>query len=284
MRAWIALAAVALPLSAALAQEVQVRRGIQPVQAGPTQLGPGALSNDPSAAAAQQARSGRLEEEIRRLTGRIEELEYQQQQVQVRLDKLVGDVDRRLTAVEGGSPPPAPIEPEPQAAVEPRASAGTPPPGTAAADARQGRILGTIPPGAVARLPRPDPSRLGYDGALSMLQAGRYPEAEQAFTAFIEENPKDPKASTAAYWIAESYYARKDYRDAAAAFARNYKAYGPDAPKAPDNLLKMGMTLAALGEKDKACQTFAELAKRHGNASTAVKQALGRERGVAGCS
>ena len=59
---------------------------------------------------------------------------------------------------------------------------------------------------------------------------------------------------------------------------------GQEAPRAADNLLKLGMSLAAMGERDKACQTFAELAKRHPNASAPIRQALSRERTAAGCS
>ena len=66
-------------------------------------------------------------------------------------------------------------------------------------------------------------------------------------------------------------------------FARNYRTYGQDAPRAPDNLLKLGMALAAMGDRDKACQTFAELGKRHPNASAPIRQALSREKTAAGC-
>ena len=56
---------------------------------------------------------------------------------------------------------------------------------------------------------------------------------------------------------------RKDYADRGPAFARNYRTYGQDARHGAGQLLKLGMSLAAMGERDKACQTFAELAKRH---------------------
>lgn len=273
-----ALLTLLLTTLPAAAQDVQVRRGMQPIQGGPAQLGPGQLGSDPSAAAAEQARVGGLEEEIRRLTGRIEELEYQQQQLVDRVDKLVGDVDRRLSAVEGAGPA-SPAE-TPSGTAAPSSVA---PPPSNAGNSRQGGVLGTIPPDAVARLPPPEASELGYDGGLSMLQAGRYGEAEQAFQAFIERNPEDPKVPTAAYWIAEGHYVQRDYQAAAAAFARNYRTYGPEAPRAPDNLLKLGMSLAAVGDTSRACQTFSELGRRHGNASAAVRQALARERDAAGC-
>ena len=123
----------------------------------------------------------------------------------------------------------------------------------------------------------------GYETALALVQAKRYEEARDAFKSFIQSRPKDPHASTAAYLVADTYYVEGDYAAAAAGFARNYKTYGPEAPQAPDNLLKLGVSLARLGQKDKACQTFAALAKRHPGAPTAVKQALARERASTGC-
>ena len=96
--------------------------------------------------------------------------------------------------------------------------------------------------------------------------------------------PDDARAPTASYWLGETYFFRKDYPTAASVFARNYRTYGEVAPRAPDNLLKLGMSLAAMGDRDKACQTFAELAKRHPNAPAPIRQALSREKSAAGCN
>ena len=68
----------------------------------------------------------------------------------------------------------------------------------------------------------------------------------------------------------------RDYAAAAAAFARNYRLYGKDDTKAPDNLLKLGMSLQALQETDKACRTYAELAEEFPNAPAHIQQALAR--------
>ena len=157
------------------------------------------------------------------------------------------------------------------------------------AAAAQGHVLGAIPRDLALNPPTPPPTPpgavdVGYEGAQRLLQAGRWTEAQQAFQAFLDKNPKDPRAANAAYWLGETYYVSKDYQNAAAVFARNYKTYGADSQKAPDNLLKLGMSLSALGQKDKACVAFAELTKRHPNAPTPVKQTLARERATAGCT
>jgi tol-pal system protein YbgF len=243
--------------------------------------------------AALEARIQQLEEDIRRLTGRVEELEYQQGQLTTRLEKLVGAVDERLRTVE--SAPAAPAREEPPQAVQahepaPGAQARAPAPDVEPdASAQRGYVLGTIPRDAArgaptATAPAQSGSETGYDGALKLLQAGRWPEAEKAFQDFLENNPSDSRASAAAYWLGETYYFRKDYKNAAAAFARNYRTYGPEAPRAPDNLLKLGMSLRALGDREKACQTYAELAKRHPNAPMPVRQTLTRERSAAECA
>ena len=137
--------------------------------------------------------------------------------------------------------------------------------------------------GQQARL-EPEGADAAYKGALDLLQAGNWADAEQSFTSFVKDYPDDARAPTASYWLGETYFFRKDYPTAASVFARNYRTYGQDAPRAPDNLLKLGMSLAAMGDRDKACQTFGELAKRHPNAPAPIQQALSREKTAAGCN
>jgi tol-pal system protein YbgF len=257
--------------------------------------------------AALEVRIARLEEELRRLTGRIEEVEYGQRQLAARMDRLVADLDARLPAAAadpGSVAPPAGLPPSQQAAAPPALETPEPPVSGIEPDAaaRQGYVLGTIPedalrgqpaprvpelpaptPGAQARL-QPQGADAGYQGALDLLQAGKWADAEQAFASFVQEHPDDPRAPNASYWLGETYFFRKDYPTAAAVFARNYRTYGETGPRAPDNLLKLGMALAAMGDRDRACQTFAELAKRHANAPAPVRQALSRERSAAGCN
>ena len=81
----------------------------------------------------------------------------------------------------------------------------------------------------------------------------------------------------------ETFYTRGQYADAAATFARNYRQYGAEAERAPENLLKLGMSLAALGDAEKACASYDELERRFPDAGTAVRQTLERERRSAGC-
>jgi tol-pal system protein YbgF len=254
-----------------------------------------------------EVRLARLEEELRQLTGRIEQLEFGQRALEGRLDQLIRDLDQRLLALEGegggaaaqGQGPAtrqalAPADPGTRGQV---AGAGEEAiPGGADAPADEG-TLGVVPQSALLGLPRPEPGAVAtpprttnlppqqqYDAAMQLLRAGDYAGAEGGLQLFLELNPEHALAPNAAYWLAETHYVRKSYAAAAAAFARNYRVYGKDDTKAPDNLLKLGMSLQGLQETDKACRTFAELAKEFPNAPAHIQQALARERDRAECA
>ncbi len=269
------------------------------------------LQESPTRTAALEVRLARLEEQLRRLTGRIEEVEHAQRQMAARLDRLTAQPGEAAapapttTAPTPLTPAPTPV-PRQQATVSAPARPATPAPSVEPdMAARKGYVLGTIPEEALRGQPaptQPDPpapapsgatqqARLqpqgadaGYQAGLDLLQTGKWADAEQAFSGFVQSYPDDPRAPTASYWLGETHMLRKDYQGAAAVFARNYRTYGESAPRAADNLLKLGMALAAMGDRDRACQSFAELAKRHPNASAPIRQALSRERAAAGCS
>ena len=157
--------------------------------------------------------------------------------------------------------------------------------------------LGSVPQSALLDLPRPEPGSIApppqttslppqqqYDSAMQLLRAGDYAGAEGGLQLFLELNPDHALAPNAAYWLAETHYVRKNYAAAAAAFARNYRVYGKDDTKAPDNLLKLGMSLGGLQETDKACRTYDELATEFPNAPAHIQQAMVRERTRADCA
>ena len=256
-----------------------------------------AQTNNPAQRAQYEVRLSQLEEELRRLTGRIEQLEFSQRNLEGRFDRLVGDLDERLLSLEQGGPAGAATEapvPRSTPGIEPpTARAMAPPP---ALPPSQG-TLGQIPQSAVTALPRPDPATIPqpaatrdlppqqqYDAAMELLRAGDYAGAERGLQLFLDLNPDHALASNAAYWLAETLYVRKNYAAAAAAFARNYRTYGRTAAKAPDNLLKLGMSLEGLGEKDQACLSYSELDKEFPDAPVHIQQALARERARAECA
>jgi tol-pal system protein YbgF len=87
----------------------------------------------------------------------------------------------------------------------------------------------------------------------------------------------------ATYWLGESYLQRSRYREAAEQFL-NLSAEHPNAPKAPDALLKLGMALNGLGARDRACAVFAELDRKYPQAPAPVRQGSEREQKRNKCS
>ena len=243
-----------------------------------------------------EVRLAQLEEEIRRLTGRVEQLEFGQRALGERIDRLVRDLDQRLLALEGnaGGGAGAAATPERTAPLAPATEDDAS--GSDIAAGAEG-TLGSVPQSALSDLPRPDPGSIApppaianlspqqqYDTAMQLLRAGDYSGAEGGLQLFLDLNPEHALAPNAAYWLAETHYVRKSYAAAAAAFARNYRVYGKDDTKAADNLLKLGMSLGSLQESDKACRTYDELATEFPNAPVHIQQALARERERAGCA
>ena len=98
-----------------------------------------------------------------------------------------------------------------------------------------------------------------------------------ALRAFINQHPDNPLAGNAKYWLGETYYVRQDFQQAAVTFAEAYQEF-PNNSKAPDNLLKLGMSLAALGRKSDACGTYAEVLKRYPEAAVTVTRRTKQER------
>jgi tol-pal system protein YbgF len=132
-------------------------------------------------------------------------------------------------------------------------------------------------------------AHLGGASAQSLYQQGYgallqkdYAGAEGAFRELVEAYPNDPLAGDAQYWIGETYYVRGQYKNAADAFLSGYKKY-KSGQKAPDTLLKLGMSLAELGQKEAACSTFDELKAKFPKAPEAVSDEAKAWRKKAGC-
>ena len=110
-----------------------------------------------------------------------------------------------------------------------------------------------------------------YEFATSFLKVGDYSTAERAFREFVLSNPENELAGSAQYWYGETFRIRQLYSDAATAYLDGYQNY-PKSKKAPDNLLKLGMTMVQLGEKDQGCKMILGLKKEYPKASKSVLQ------------
>lgn len=232
-----------------------------------------------------QAQIDQLQSQIRDLTGQIQVLGHNLDELKDQLNRLSNDVDMRFSQ----------LQPTPPSTTAPPAPAKA---GSAAAPVRQAQpslgpaphTLGTLPaappsaaPGAAAagNLP-PGSAEDQYNYAMGLLKQANYPAAEQAMREFVQRWPKDPLAGNAQYWLGETFYVRGDYTNAATAFAQGYEKY-PRGAKAPDDLLKLGMSLANLKQKADACHAYAHLEHDFPHASQAMKERLADEKKRAGC-
>jgi tol-pal system protein YbgF len=258
-------------------------------------------------------RLDRLEAQIRQLTGMVEQLQYRNQQLEAQLrgmqpggtqqDPRIGDAGARGAArpmprVENLPPPPSPSPPaatpgrrgdafdptqHPNAPGAPHAlgtisggGAGAPydvaaaaPPGPSPRYPNTGgAVAATLPPSQTPR----DEFDLGYGYVLRK----DYALAEDTLRAFLSKYPSDPLTGEATFWLGESLFQRQRFRDAAEAFLNVTTKHETNA-KAPDALLRLGQSLAALGEKEAACASLGEVLRKFPRASGAVKQGVERE-------
>ena len=151
-----------------------------------------------------------------------------------------------------------------------------------------GNLVGAEPadPDAVASqdLPPPDTSTTDqtasldrnnaadgnqYQSAYEHVLAGNYAAAEAGFADFIATNPDSKKIADANFWLGEAQYSQGKFNESAKTFLNAYKTYGK-SDKAPEMLLKLAMSLAALDSKDTACATLRQVAKSYPKASRAI--------------
>ena len=109
-----------------------------------------------------------------------------------------------------------------------------------------------------------------------------YASAEGAFRQLIDAYPNDRLAGKAQYWVGETLFARSQYKDAADAFLKAYKN-DELGEKASDALLKLGMSLAELGQKEAACSTFQELKAKYPGAPEPIGKEAETWRKKTGC-
>jgi tol-pal system protein YbgF len=318
-----------------------VAGGIGPIHASPlsglssifmparsTQSGEGSIV----LAQAMDPRVGPLEEQIRSLNGRIEEMSYQLLQMQEQLRKTQEDNEYRFQELEGGKTSTS----GQNGALDKPVNGGTedqqiatnrlPADDTAGADiASTDRTTGDPPqelgsirfdengnpigadtnpsldqsasigndnslPGvdsglpaaserATASLDNPDDI---YQAAYGHVLSGDYQIAEREFRDYLDIFPEGEKAADASFWMGEAQYSQGNFNDAAKTFLNAHQTFG-QSKKAPEMLLKLGMSLAALDNRETACATLREVNKRYPNASRAVKSKVTTEQSRLSC-
>jgi len=115
------------------------------------------------------------------------------------------------------------------------------------------------------------PAKEQYEFAVSFMKIGDYETAEFALKEFIDKNKDHDLAGSAQYWYGETFRIRQLYSDAATAYLDGYQNY-PKSRKAADNLLKLGITMVQLGEKDQGCKMILGVKKEYPKANKSVLQ------------
>ena len=119
-------------------------------------------------------------------------------------------------------------------------------------------------------LPKENPEKQ-YEFATSFLKVGDYNMAERAFREFVLKNSEHELAGNAQYWYAETFRIRQLYTDAASAYLEGYQKY-PKSEKAPVNLLKLGISLVQIGEKDQGCMMILGVKEQYPKAKQSILQ------------
>jgi tol-pal system protein YbgF len=119
-------------------------------------------------------------------------------------------------------------------------------------------------------LPNVSPEKQ-YEFATSFLKVGDYGTAERAFREFVITNPEHKLAGNAQYWYAETFRIRQLYTDAATAYLEGYQKY-PKGEKASINLLKLGVSMVQIGEKEQGCKMIDAVEKQYPKANQSVLQ------------
>lgn len=323
-----------------------VYRESPPADGAASGAGAAADGNAP-AAARQQVQIDNLQAQITQLTGQIEEQGYKVRQMSDRLDRLISDVDFRLSQLEGKnggqsggmSGGMAPMGNDSASggagAAGAGAAAGAAATGSSGGNAgntgAQGNLGGAsagqqldkngtrlfgvirnegeapnVPSGpqgggnnaagaAAGAAAAGAAAASGGDGVLpagapqdqyryafGLLRQQKFPEAEAALRAFVKAHPDDALAGNAQYWLGETFYVRGNYDQASLAFTEGFQNY-PDSPKAADNLLKLGMSLANLGKTDDACLTYDHLLSNFQGSSTVILDRARQEKKNRNC-
>jgi tol-pal system protein YbgF len=194
-----------------------------------------------------EVRLGGLESQIRSLTGQIEETQHQIRQLNDRMDRLAET-----------SAPAAQAQPF-------AGGAGATADGDPFGGQADGQDAATTEPGEAEPLPTGEPTAL-YNAALAKLRQDDFRGATQGFNEFILQFPDNELTPNAQYWLGEAFYAQQNYAEAARAFLTAYTQY-PESSKASGALLKLGISLGEMDQKDDACAALREFGQKYPNAS-----------------
>ncbi|HPD83060.1 MAG: tol-pal system protein YbgF [Alphaproteobacteria bacterium] len=202
--------------------------------------------NQNSAMAQLEIRLQQLEEQLRNLTGKVEEQNYT-------INKLNNQIDLLQQAQQTNVSETKPAAGASQIAIPERDSGNNSPIGM------------EFKPPALTGIQTATPQQNSaedvtaqYENAYTMLKSEDYISAQQGFETFLKNNKDHVLAANAKYWLGETYYVQGEFKNAARQFAEGFQTY-PDSAKSPDMLLKLGMSLQGMGKTKDACVALSQL-------------------------
>ncbi len=220
-----------------------------------------------------------IENQFRELTNKFEEVNFKLDKLSTRVTKIQSDNQLRFSDLENGivSPTekkkvslPGSNKPQDFGAAPAYETSSLPKEQSINSVESAQTVITQSPKERESLLPNKVPEEQ-YEFAVSFMKVGDYETAEFALKEFIDKNKDHDLAGSAQYWYGETFRIRQLYSDAATAYLDGYQNY-PKSKKAPDNLLKLGITMVELGEKDQGCKMISGLKKEYPKASKSVLQ------------
>ena len=240
-------------------------------------------------------RLNEIEEQFRELTNKFEEVNFKIDKLSTRVTKIQSDTQLRFSDLENSDENQSENKKKKVKVKLP----GTSKPGDFGAEPgysisslpkeQQTNSVGTTAAVVTTETNRSEsllpnkPAKEQYDFAISFMKIGDYETAEFALKEFIDKNKDHDLAGNAQYWYGETFRIRQLYSDAATAYLDGYQNY-PKSQKAPDNLLKLGITMVQLGEKEQGCTMITGIKKQYPKASKSVLQKAQYEQKKFNCS
>jgi len=219
-----------------------------------------------------------IEDQFRELTNKFEEVNFKLDKLSTRVTKIQSDSQLRFSDLENGTN----IVPEKQKKVQLPGSAKPQDfgaaPGYQTSNLPKEQSINSIETAQTVITEKPEkknsllpdkPAKEQYEFAVSFMKIGDYETAEFALKEFLDKNKDHNLAGSAQYWYGETFRIRQLYSDAASAYLDGYQNY-PKSEKAPENLLKLGITMVQLGEKEQGCKMISGLKKEYPKANKSV--------------
>ena len=220
-----------------------------------------------------------IEEQFRELTNKFEEVNFKLDKLSTRVTKIQSDAQLRFSDLESGSISvitekqktlPGSTKPQDFGAAPAYQTSNLPKEQSVNSVESAQTVIAEEPSTREPLLPN-KPAEDQYEFAVSFMKIGDYETAEFALKEFIDKNKDHDLAGSAQYWYGETFRIRQLYSDAATAYLDGYQNY-PKSRKAPDNLLKLGITMVQLGEKDQGCKMISGIKKENPKANKSVLQ------------